>query len=33
MIDDLIPKGLENVKRYSHATVIDMWENLFDKLK
>ena len=32
-IQDLIAKGHKNVDRYSHATVLPQWEELFDKLK
>ena len=32
-IQDLIAKGHKNVDRYSHATVLQQWEDLFDKLK
>ena len=32
-IQDLIAKGRRNVDRYSHATVLPQWEDLFDKLK
>ena len=32
-IQDLIAKGHKNVDRYSHATVLPQWEDLFDKLK
>ena len=32
-IQDLIAKGHKNVARYSHATVLPQWEELFDKLK
>ena len=32
-IQDLIDKGHKNVARYSHATVLPQWEDLFDKLK
>ena len=32
-IQDLIVKGHRNVDRYSHATVLPQWEDLFDKLK
>ena len=32
-IQDLIAKGQRNVDRYSHATVLPQWEDLFDKLK
>ena len=32
-IQDLIAKGQKNVNRYSHATVLPQWEDLFDKLK
>ena len=33
LIQDLIAKGHKNVDRYSHATVLPQWEDLFDKLK
>ena len=32
-IQDLIAKGQKNVNRYSHATVLPQWEDMFDKLK
>ena len=32
-IQDLIAKGHKNVDRYSYATVLPQWEELFDKLK
>ena len=32
-IQDLIAKGHKNVDRYSHATVLSQWEDLFDRLK
>ena len=32
-IQDLVAKGHRNVDRYSHATVLPQWEDLFDKLK
>ena len=32
-MQDLTAKGHKNVDRYSHATVLPQWEDLFDKLK